>query len=243
MYEPIIFTKKTVVMQRIQQYTARGYCWHIQGSIPAHKALNLVAKFDQMYCIGRNDNQRSYAKKKGKANAVLFLYPVNPLEGLRWWLLATDGLGDIHTCERLIHITAAKERLHWNQDYELVMLPREGKTTPTVTWRMTRDCYQGWHSRIRIAVRDYHSRDRLKQAVWSLYRCPGFSEIRTQVKRLSWHLQKEWQRSRKPSETSPVIPKNIGYVRGISCNTIPLALVCKRMQAGKRPFPRSDKKD
>ena len=75
MYDPAIHRRKTAVMQRIQQLSVRGYRWYIRGEVTAERALNLAAKFAEKYGVGMNENQRSYAKRKGKANAFLLMYP------------------------------------------------------------------------------------------------------------------------------------------------------------------------
>ena len=73
MYDPAIHRRKTVVMQRIQQLSVRGYRWYIRGEVTAERALNLAAKFAEKYGVGMNENQRSYAKRKGKENAFLLM--------------------------------------------------------------------------------------------------------------------------------------------------------------------------
>ena len=242
MYDPAIHRRKTAVMQRIQQLSVRGYRWYIRGEVRADRALNMAAKFAEKYGVGMNENQRSYAKRKGKANAFLLMYPKKNESAFLWWLLATDGDGRIHQEEHLISVTDQHHRLTWSGDYELVMLTREGKNKPVMTWRMTREGYRSWHERLRKAVRARTTNEQVKQAIWTLFRAPGFSEVRKQVKQLAFQLQKEWQRTRKEKDDMPPIPANIGYVRGFKSDTIPLSVIVRRMKLGKRPFPRADAK-
>ena len=242
MYDPAIDRRKTAVMQRIQQLSARGYHWYISGEVKAERALTLAAKYAEKYGVGKNENQRSYAKRQGKANAFLLMYPKQHESAFLWWLLATEGEGMVHNEEQLLSVTDKHHRLTWNGDYELVQLTREGKNKPVMTWRMTREGYRSWHERIRKAVRTRTTNEPVKQAIWTLFRAPGFSEVRKQVKQLAFQLQKEWQRTRKKNEDMPPIPANIGYVRGFKSETVHLSLIVRRMKLGKRPFPRADAK-
>ncbi|HEY9758898.1 MAG TPA: hypothetical protein V6C97_27260, partial [Oculatellaceae cyanobacterium] len=197
MHNPEIHRRKTVVMFRIQQVVAWGYRWYTSGTVPASKAQKLAAKFAELYRVDATESQRRYAKKQGKANAFLFLYPRKGTDEFLWWLLATDGEGEVHQRERLRLATEAGSRLRWNDDYELIVMTREGQPKASVTWRMTRENYHSWHARIRQAVRTRRTNQLVRQAIWSLYRAPGFGQVRLQVKALSFMLQKEWKRTRK----------------------------------------------
>ncbi len=244
MFNPNVFRYKTAVMQRMQQLVARGgYLWYTHGEVNAARASRLAQKFADKYGVHFNENQRSYARGRGRANAYLLMYPKKDHATFRWWLLATEGSGLVHDEETLFRVTDAHHRLTWSGDYELVQLTREGRSKPVFTWRMTRACYEGWHNRIRQAVRKTGTEEGVKQAIWTLYRAPGFSEVRHQVKRLTYQLEKEWQRTRRQTAPLPNMPKRIGYVRMMAAETVPLDVVVRRMQLGKRPFPRVDAKN
>lgn len=231
---------KTAVMQRIQQAAARGYAWYTSGLVHHEKALNLCNKFARLYGVNLNENQRSYRKRKQHANSMLFIYPKKDSPYLLWWLLATDGEGEIHKNEKLISIHDNHRRLVWDDDYELVMMPKAG-AKPRITWRMTRKCYQEWNDRIRKAIRQKYTDDSARQAAWSLKRTPGFGGIREQVMKLNNLFSSEWKRIRKSTEEMPSV-SFVGYVRGIKSNKLSLSIVLKRMKQGKRPFPRNDDK-
>lgn len=239
MYDPDIQRRKTTIMQRIQQAATRGYCLYTCGTVPAKKAQTLADKFAEKYGTNLNENQRSYRRRLKKSNAFLYLYPKKNSNNFLWWLLVTEGTGLVHDEENLIKIFDKHNRLTWDNDYELVVLPKEN-SKHTVTWRMNRKCYQSWNDRIRKAIRQKYSNDKAKQAIWSLARTPGFSGIRKQVKRLYQLFKSEWKRTRKHTEEIPALPK-VNYVRGIKSDTIPLSQIVKRMNSGKRPFPRIDK--
>ncbi|BDB14965.1 hypothetical protein ANFP_22850 [Acidithiobacillus ferrooxidans] len=57
--------------------------------------------------------------------------------------------------------------------------------------------------------RDAH----LEQIIESVWRVPGFSGIRDQVKKLAKLLHQEWKRSRGQEEAMPAIPERIRYLR------------------------------
>ena len=232
-----IYRYKTTTMQRIQQLSIRGYNWYTSGIVPHSKALKLVAKFDELYAINCNENQRSYRRKKGLSNAKLLLYPVKDSRTFLWWLLVTDGAGKVHEREQLSKVIDAQNKLKWSDDYELVQLNRAGKKDPTVTWRITKKYIAAWHMRIKKYVRKKSTED-LRQTIWSLQRVPAFSEVRNQVKALRYQIHKEWQRTKKKSEEMPAMSPLIPYVRAADTESIPLDKVVLRMTKGLRPFPR-----
>jgi len=236
-FDPDIPRFQTVVLQRLLDAVTQGYRHHTGGLVPAEKASALAEKFHSLYGVGATRNQRAYRKTQGQANARLLLYPVtDEAPGFRWWLLATPGGGPVHERERLKDATQAGERLTWGDRFELVHQPRPG-ISARWTWRMTREEFQAWHERIRIAVRHRESDDLVQQLIWSLYRVPGFGGLRDQVKQLSRQLAKEWQRSRRASAPMPELPGFIGYVRRTTCEAFPLSLVQDRLLKGMRPFP------
>lgn len=236
MYDPPIQRHKTIVMQRIQQAASRGYNLYTYGSVPYKKAPALADKFAEKYGIHLNENQRGYRKRLKRSNAFLYLYPKKDSDLMLWWLLATEGEGTVHTEEVLKSIYNKHERLTWDGDYELVVMPKDD-SKPTVTWRMTRGCYKDWNDRIRKSIRQKYTDDKARQAVWSLGRAPGFSGVRSQVKRLHAVFRAEWKRTRRQTDTMPSIA-SIGYVRGLKSDTVALSVLVKRMNQGKRPFPR-----
>jgi len=240
MYDPPIQRHKTVVMQRIQQAASRGYSLFTFGTVPYKKAQAFADKIATNYKVDLNENQRGYRRRLKRANAFLFLYPKKDTDLFHWWILATEGTGAIHDKERLFSIFDKQNRLTWDNDYELVVMPKEN-SKHTMTWRMTRKCYQSWNDRIRKSIRQKYTDDKARQAAWSLGRAPGFSGIRLQVKRLYTIFSSEWKRTRRETDTMPTLPK-VGYVRGLKSDTIPISTIVKRLEKGKRPFPRKDTK-
>ena len=175
-YELNVHVHKTVLMQRLLDAALRGYVWHTSGTIPIHKAERLAAKFAERYHIDYNNNQRAYAKRKGRANARLLVLHQDGDTDLHWWLLATKGGGEVHTEEHLLDATLSRERIRIADDYELLPLtkPRTHGGGTTWTWRMTRACYARWCNRVRMAGR-YPSPREARSAVQSLHRTPSLS--------------------------------------------------------------------
>jgi hypothetical protein len=67
---------------------------------------------------------------------------------------------------------------------------------------------------------------------------PGFSEIRLQVKKIRYAIQKEWQRSHKDNEPLPYMPATVPYVRAADTDTVLLTTLVSRIIKGRMPFPR-----
>lgn len=234
-----LYRYKTACMQRIQNLVVKGYTRYTSGVVHHTKALKLVAKFEEHYGTHLNENQRVYRKKKGLANTKLIMYPKPNSNEFLWWLLATEGKGTVETFETLKGVTDSKSRLQWFDDYEMVKMLREGRAKPNITWRMTKQCYSAWNTRIRHAVRS-RSEMNLKQTTWSLHRVPGFSELRIQVKQLRAVVLKEWERIRSNDGSLPVMPKSVTYVTNADTSTVPLSQIVRRIQMGLRPFPRQE---
>lgn len=232
-----VYRYKTACMQRIQNLVVKGYSRYTSGVVEYTKALKLVAKFEDLYGIHLNENQRFYRKKQGLSNSKLIMYPKPNAQEFLWWLLVTEGNGKVELLEQLQEVTGSSSRLQWFDDYEIIMLMREGRAKPNITWRMTKQCYNAWNTRIRHAIRS-RSNENLKQTLWSLHRVPGFSELRIQVKQLRHFIFKEWKRSR--SDDLPVLPKIVTYVTNADTSSVPLSQIVRRMQMGLRPFPNQE---
>ena len=55
---------KSTTMLRIQDCISRGYYHHTRGLCKPEKIIQMVAKFDELYQINLNRDQRTYRKKK-----------------------------------------------------------------------------------------------------------------------------------------------------------------------------------
>jgi len=215
-----------VLMQRILDGVVRGYCWHTSGTVPPHKAGRVGAKFAERYGVDRNSNQRAYARRRGRANARLFLLGQSGQTDLGWWLCVTEGTGCVHAVERLADAREKRSRIRIADDYELVRRTRSRARGGGVvwTWRMTRECYALWRERIIAACR---RRDSLQigRTVSSLYRMPGFSGIREQVGTLAALARSEWRR-RHGNLDGLLLPHVLPCVERLPDTAVPLTEWC-----------------
>ncbi len=222
MYDPPVQIHKTVLMQRILDAVSRGYLLYTAGKVPADKAQRLAGKFATRYAVHRNENQRAYARRKGRANARLFLYaPPNDTD-LRWWLCVTSGAGAVHELEKLADARNRHTRVWIEEDYELIQLSRKkGQGTGTVwTWRMTHGCDERWRLRLRHACRTPGTSE-IRLAIGSLSRTPGFSGIRRQVGDLMVFARAEWRRRHGNLDRFPGLLR-LRYVERLSNTAVPL---------------------
>ncbi|RJX30877.1 MAG: hypothetical protein C4516_09040 [Oxalobacter sp.] len=74
MYDPIVFDRKAVFMQRIADFVRAGYTQWTAGKVRPDRARALVKKFVRLYGIDKTRHQRAYAKAKSEACAVLLMY-------------------------------------------------------------------------------------------------------------------------------------------------------------------------
>jgi hypothetical protein len=241
MWNPQILRYKTTVMQRIQLAASHGYDRYVSGECRNQRIIALATKFAQQYGVKTNENQRRWAKKNGRANAFLFLYPKRESTDWLWWLLVSPGSGAVVEHERLKSVTGQRTRLSWLSEFEVVLHQRSDSKRPSITWRMKRKNYDAWHTRIRSAVRARKTDLPAKQVLALLYRNPGFAGIRQQVFRLTQLFRKEWIRSRRAAETMPPT-RLLPYVQCSSCPTIPLFEIVQRLDAGRSAFPRAPSK-
>lgn len=85
-----------------------------------------------------------------------------------------------------------------------------------------------WWSLRHAIVRAVRARrdDELRQLVNSIWRTPGFSAARAQVKKMGRLIEGEWKRSRG-TDPMPVLPTRIGYVRRLSDIGVKLSSIIK----------------
>lgn len=223
MYDPHVYLYKTVLMQRLLDSVSRGYPWHTSGTVPLHKAQRFVEKFADRYSVDRNENQRAYARRKGKANARLFMFVTHERTELLWWLLASKGIGVVHEQEQLWHAMDKRRRIRIGNDYELIRRTRSSTNGGgTVwSWRMTRACYENWRRRIILACRSPGTAE-IRPAISSLFRTPGFSGTRKQVGELCTLARKEWRRRHGSLDHFPTLPK-LKYVERMTETKISLS--------------------
>lgn len=133
----LVFTKKSVFMQRIADAVRQGYHWHVSGQVTVEKADYLADKFDRVFRISRTPVQAFRARQQGEATARLLLWmPEEDAEKLVWILLKTDGKEYLpgHRPEPWRHAMEDDQRISLT-GYWLVRMTKPGYPQPVWTWR------------------------------------------------------------------------------------------------------------
>ncbi|MBU2804950.1 hypothetical protein HF292_015730 (plasmid) [Acidithiobacillus ferruginosus] len=210
-YAPFVFTKKTVAMQRLSDAVRTGYAHYVCGTIPLEKAAAFCEKQAERYRLSWSPVKTRAERKAGKAvYRLILLQEESAPDEIHWWLLRTEGA---------MSPEAGREK--WRDGlrdkitigaYELVRHTKAGADHPVWTWRMEKAREQALRDTLVLLIRQ--KRDaQLEQLIESVWRAPGFSGIRDQVKKLAKLLHQEWKRSRGQDEAMPAIPERIGYLR------------------------------
>lgn len=209
--DPFVFTKKTVLMQRISDAVRLGHTRYVVGVTTLEKTRALAEKFDRLYQPNLEKTAAHRSRKAGKATTRLFFLNLGG-EAVWWILLATEGdfaIGDDR--EKWRDPIAKGSRVELT-GYELVQVTKPGLKTPAWTWRYTRKQHDALREAVIQAIRTRHDAD-LKQLIQTIWRTPGFSGAREQAMKFKDLIEGEWKRSRGPAEALPEIPKRLGYVR------------------------------
>jgi hypothetical protein len=98
---------------------------------------------------------------------------------------------------------------------------RASKNRLRWTWRYERDTYQSLRQEVIRVIRNRRD-DELRTLLAMVWRTPGFSGTREQVFQLRELVFAEWKRHRG-KESAPELPKNIGYVRRLKDDVIPVS--------------------
>jgi len=210
-YAPFVLTKKTVAMQRLSDAVRTGYHHVVSGMIPLDKAAAFCEKQADRYRLAWSPVKTREDRKAGKAvYRLILLQQESAPEEIHWWLLRTEG-----------EMSPEAQREKWRDGlrdkitmgaYELVRHTKVGVDHPVWTWRMEKVREQALRDTVVLVIRQ--KRDaQLEQLIESVWRAPGFSGIRDQVKKLAKLMHQEWKRSRGQDEVMPVIPERIGYLR------------------------------
>lgn len=209
-YDPFVYDKKSVFMQRLADVVRLGYRHYACGEVPLERAPALVAKFCRLYGVHLHRNQKARLRAAGEASAYLLLFHVST-DTLKFCLLLTAGQHAAYHLERMHPIDDRHTRLAL-EDYELVLRTRPGNARPSWTWRLTNEGYEGWRYRILEVCRDGNE-FAIRQCVDSLLAMPGFAGIREQVKKLKALFRAEWKRRRPDSTMNPLAGRRQRYVQ------------------------------
>jgi hypothetical protein len=222
---PWIFTKKTVFMQRVADKVRGGYNLYIQGCCGIEKAAFVFQKFADRYAIlaSKSTQDRRRLSELNRYHWMAYFEPDTQL--VHWLLLLSPGKNP-DTTDAWKCPSAQRIKL---TGYELVRLTRMGSAKPAWSWRYTRERHDELRNALVSAIRSRRDLD-LQQLVHSIWRSPGFSGVREQVKKMRMLITNEWQRSRSTAEVLPDIPRLIGYVRRLPDVGEPWSEIMKKVQ-------------
>ena len=199
----MVFTSKTVFLQRVQEAVGDGYRYYIVGSVPPESVPALVRKFKAAYEVHLDKNARYRRKAEGLGNARLLLR-FNEEQRVDFVLLVTVGAHPAHQLEKLRDMQ--KGPLAY-RELELVALTLKGRSKPGLTWRLDADTMASWRQRLHLYTAHYN-RLELFRAWQSLYRTPGFAGIRRQVGELVSYWRTEWKKLRGDAQCPLCYPHN-----------------------------------
>jgi hypothetical protein len=194
-----------------------GYPKWVAGEIESERWPALAEKFDARYSVSRNTKQRSRAKARGAASAMLISYFDARASVVRFVLQVSDGEHAAHEIERLQDATTREGRIEIHaMGYELVRLDSKW------TWRMTDEHRSHWRNRIRHAA-SHPDREQAgmlaRQIIYSLSRVPGFRGLRKDSFALRGVLLQEWRRLRTKDDLKLLPPRpwpRISYCRRLA---------------------------
>ena len=224
---PLIFTNRNVVMQRLADAFGHGYDHYESGSVKVTRIEHLVNKFDMNYQALADRNVRARRKRKGLGNATVIFWLHQ--DTVYWWLLVTSPeLGDhaAHTIEKLRNARIKEERIQIN-GFELVELPKLKEAGTKLTWRMNETKYQDWRHSIIDSVRTASSSS-LHHLLYRLWASPGFNGVRSQTGKLVALYRAEVKRRNRKDAAEP--PKTLYYLRRLKNEGITLLQLIYKTQ-------------
>ncbi len=241
-------------MTELQRIVCAGYIEYRHGVVPVDQAMAMLERFESRHKLSMSEDQRSHARRKGKAVYRLVMYPAPNSTELHWWLLRTPG--HYEDDDRRWR-SVKKDRLEWVWWYELVQLPvppahrakynrtlkdgtdgrakdsvgskkpRQGINAVTWTWRIKPRVVQELKQDLRFYL--YKQDHRLEQLVLSIRRAPGFRGIRGDVYGLYGFIQRQ---ARNQGRACPELPETIPWVRNQRFKKAPLSSLVRRANSG-----------
>jgi len=223
-YDPLIFDKKSVFMQRIADQVRRGYRHYALGEVSIERARPLAMKFARLYGVHLHRNQKARERAYGHASACLLWWRAHT-DTLVFCLLVTPGQHAAHALESMRDVHARDTRLTLGE-YELVQRPRADSARPAWTWRLTQEAYEGWRLRALEVCRGANDFE-VTQYLEALHATPGFAGIREQVRKVKALFRSEWKRRRTDRSVCPRVGTKHRYVHRLSNSGVRLSALAR----------------
>lgn len=231
-YDPIVFDRKSVFMQRIADQVRRGYRYFTLGEVSIERAMPLAAKFARLYGVHLHRNQKARERAYGHASAcVLWWHPHTDF--VVFCLLVTPGPHAAHSLESPSDAYARTTRLTLGE-YELVQHSRPQNSHPAWTWRLTQAAYDAWRFRTLEVCRGGKAFE-VDQFVDTLNATPGFAGIRGQVKKVKALFRAEWKRRRPNATPCPAIVARQRYVQRLANTGVRLSTLTREGRSNVPP--------
>lgn len=215
MQKVVIFTRKPILLQAIQDAVGNGYTQHTSGSIPISRLEPAIAVFVLNYRAFADKNERARRGRLGLGNIRAFFHYREGDDFVSWWLLAKPpeyGKHPIHSAEKL---KDALDRDHRIVIFglELVRRPKKGTSESKLTWQMTEEQYRSISQEIQDAVRS-RSFWKMEQVLVKARSIPqGFNGARIQYGHLMVLYRREVKRASVKGAPEPLA--KLSYTRRI----------------------------
>ncbi len=213
---PYIHTKKTSFMQRLSDRVRRGATLYIAGQTPLKGLPHLTSKLDTKWPLNLQKMQASRRRKAGHGTYFWLGYFDEQTQMVHWFVLLNPGK-EIDSTEQWRGVVDDRVKL---TGYELVRHTRPGAKAPAWTWRYTKERMSTIRDSLVSAIRGRRDLE-AEQTMHSIFKSPGFSGVREQVKKLRQLAVAEWQRTRSSAEIIFSMPTKIGYVSRLSDKGVP----------------------
>jgi hypothetical protein len=165
----LLYDTQIEAQRSLLRIVPKGYGWWLSGREVCKADLDARhAKYAEHYGCDLSPAKKAYRKKCGLANTHFIAVALPPEElegGYLWFLIASDGLGEIRDNTKLKDCRTREGRITWG-DYVLYEAPRTREEGGGTRW--------SWYIKPQVQKElDYYMGQLLKQAPHEL---PAFFE-------------------------------------------------------------------
>ncbi len=216
-------------MQLIATAVARGRIHYVSGHVRMEKAESLAAKLMTKYGANADPSRQRAQLRAGQARSTLIML-ANPAElQFAWWLLVTDGGGDVTEQEMLVDATRRDTKIRV-ADFELTRMPAKNREDKARwTWRLPVSRHHELSDHA-AALATHPANDQAQALVETMKAWPGFRGIAEQRREI-WRamLAARAHAGREAALEIPVLTPWPGRLEMRGHGT-PLAIAVERMR-------------